>query len=452
MHDGPFQAHGVQSQPYVYPDSMELDPKTPSCAQCKDKNYTRTYCRTSKKHKTLPWSTVYVMLSMRSDGPPSNGHSDDGQMTKKRRKMNNGDDAKEDPSDTKDGELKRKEPGQGEDVKTEDLALPSEPEDIFQDLHESRTFLSTVSLHKNDAKWVDLDQNAVNLMQHRAKAQESVPEAQDGAGYPPHSPYGQMMPPPNGNYPMGMNMHPGMGHFPGMQGHGGMPGMPNGGKEDPNRPPMENPWGMNGGPFPQDLMYNAAQMMDPRMGGYGFQPGWHGGGRGYPMDMQGMQGGPPPQMGQMPYEGHMMQQQQMWGGQHGGGGAGGGQMPPPDMGNMGQMMHPGMSPHGMPPHQAMMQGMHPHGMPPQGMSPQLPPSQGMSPQPASRQHPAMPQSISPHGPGQPNESPIGHMAKHENVGNISEGGVAEGAHGVTEPDYSQVLGENVDALKDSADV
>lgn len=66
--------------------------------------------------------------------------------------MNNGDDAKEDPSDSKDGELKRKEPGQGEDVKTEDLALPSEPEDIFQDLHESRTFLSTVSLHKNDAK------------------------------------------------------------------------------------------------------------------------------------------------------------------------------------------------------------------------------------------------------------------------------------------------------------
>jgi hypothetical protein len=69
MDEGPFTAHGVQSQPYIYPEEIDLDPKTPSCAQCKDKNYTRTYCRTNKKHRTLPWSTVYAVLS----GPPQGG-------------------------------------------------------------------------------------------------------------------------------------------------------------------------------------------------------------------------------------------------------------------------------------------------------------------------------------------------------------------------------------------
>ena len=49
-----------------------VDPKTPSCGSCKEKNYTRTYCRVNKKHRTLPWSTVYVVLTLRPDGaiPP----------------------------------------------------------------------------------------------------------------------------------------------------------------------------------------------------------------------------------------------------------------------------------------------------------------------------------------------------------------------------------------------
>lgn len=45
-------------------DSEKMQ-NTPSCGSCKEKNYTRTYCRTTKKHKALPWSTVYIVLTNR---------------------------------------------------------------------------------------------------------------------------------------------------------------------------------------------------------------------------------------------------------------------------------------------------------------------------------------------------------------------------------------------------
>ena len=61
--DGPFMAQGVPNTAYQY--SGYINPKTPSCGPCKEKNYTRTYCRTTKRHRTLPWSTVYIVLTLR---------------------------------------------------------------------------------------------------------------------------------------------------------------------------------------------------------------------------------------------------------------------------------------------------------------------------------------------------------------------------------------------------
>lgn len=399
--NGPFHAQGVQSNPYVYPENITLDPKTPSCAQCKDKNYTRTYCRMSKKHKTLPWSTVYVTLTLarNMDGgfpPPVSAPAapavEAAEPSSKKMKKNNGeaapsidnDDAatvspKKDEEDAKDGDLKRKKTSSdAADVTKKDEDAEIEKEklvDIFKSPHPSRTFLSTVSVTKNEVKWVDLDQGAVALMQHRAPKPDGPgpegAEMQPHGMYPPHSPY-QMM--PNGMHPgMGMNMHPAMS-YPGL--HPGMPGPVlgqgpmgsagagpggNGGKDDPSRPPngmdnsQHNQWGMSGpGGMPAsqyptpELMYNAAQMMDPRMGGYGF--GWPGRG-GYPMDMQGMQGGPGGQMPQMPspYESHMMQQMNPGPGWPGMQQQGGGMMPPPQgNGDLPQSLAPNSSPgHGM---------------------------------------------------------------------------------------------------------
>lgn len=471
MEEGPFTAHGVTSQPYIYPEEMELDPKTPSCAQCKDKNYTRTYCRTNKKHRTLPWSTVYAVLS----GPPQGGMQDyrNGEATgsggpggedsmipqsisadeesvpKKRLKSNQGDAVKMENNIIKDDssnvteveqkdrddaglgeedkvkpqeegetkEAKKEEDGEDEEKETKkeeeegeekedeegkdikkDEQKDKEFADIFNNPHHSKTFLATVSLTKNEVRWVDMDQAQAALMQHRnSKGQGIDYDMQDNAPHmhPSQMPY-QMMH-PGAMHPMAF--HPSLAPFQGIpshyfgygQGQHGMKMDGPGGGMDVNRSggggnPMDSlqhqqSWMNQNDPsggmqYPTPEMMYQAQMMDPRaaaMAGYGYQP-WnqHGGGNGsvggggrggngggYSMDMGGMNGGPPPSApGQMQYDGHMMQQMG-WGNpqsQHQGGqghGQGG------DMGGIPQSMSPhGGGMHGHPMHgMPMMPGM-----------------------------------------------------------------------------------------------
>ena len=69
--DGPFYARAVS--PIAFHFDGDISNKTPICAPCKDKNYTRKYCRHQKKHLQLPWSTVYVILSA---GPENAEDSD----------------------------------------------------------------------------------------------------------------------------------------------------------------------------------------------------------------------------------------------------------------------------------------------------------------------------------------------------------------------------------------
>lgn len=66
--DGPFVAKVVP--PIAFNLKGELNPLTPICAPCKDKNYTRTYCRQNKNHRQLPWSTVYVIVSLKAGTLP----------------------------------------------------------------------------------------------------------------------------------------------------------------------------------------------------------------------------------------------------------------------------------------------------------------------------------------------------------------------------------------------
>ncbi len=48
-----------------------FDEKTPVCAGCKKTNRTRTFCRERHKHRQLPWSTVYVIVSALDSTDPS---------------------------------------------------------------------------------------------------------------------------------------------------------------------------------------------------------------------------------------------------------------------------------------------------------------------------------------------------------------------------------------------
>ena len=44
----------------------DVDPKTPVCSSCRDRNYTRSNnCRVQKKHQHLPWNTVYAITSLK---------------------------------------------------------------------------------------------------------------------------------------------------------------------------------------------------------------------------------------------------------------------------------------------------------------------------------------------------------------------------------------------------
>lgn len=328
INDGPFHAHGVQSQPYIYPEEMKLDPKTPSCAQCKDKNYTRTYCRTSKKHRTLPWSTVYVVLTMETPplaGPPSPEKDADGKKRKAEEKEEG--DAKK--AKTEDGDKKEENAEEEED----------ESGSIWKKIPESRTVLCTVSITKNEVKWVDMDAAQAQLFQQRNSKMgvEEIDNSQQHM-YPP-APY--MMHPSQMHMGMGMYGHPMHGYgMPGQAPPGGegtkaedgaapAPPAP-GGEGNPDEQGHgvngqmdgQQPWMGQGGQYPPDMMYG--QMMDPRMAGYGY-PAWNG--RGYP----GMEMGGPGGQGEMPpYGGENMPMPgyPAWGG-------------PPDL-----QGYPGMGGHG----------------------------------------------------------------------------------------------------------
>lgn len=102
--DGPFVAKVVP--PIAFNLKGELNPLTPICAPCKDKNYTRTYCRQNKNHRQLPWSTVYVIVSLKSGTVPVRT---DNRPTNKRVKSNSGESVNvESTVDDSTSELKRK--------------------------------------------------------------------------------------------------------------------------------------------------------------------------------------------------------------------------------------------------------------------------------------------------------------------------------------------------------
>jgi hypothetical protein len=59
---GIFLAEQAEPMPYRLPDEV-ADKDTPICTFCKEKNYTKAYCRIKQGHRELPWNTVYAKLT-----------------------------------------------------------------------------------------------------------------------------------------------------------------------------------------------------------------------------------------------------------------------------------------------------------------------------------------------------------------------------------------------------
>ena len=139
--DGPFAAKVVP--PIAFNLKGDLNPLTPICAPCKDKNYTRTYCRQNKNHRQLPWSTVYVIVSLkpgvmpeRSVTTPSNSVSSSGN---KRKKTNNGESVSvnEDSKESEDDPKRKISSSAGGKDTSESGTSPVKEEDAAPDDKES---------------------------------------------------------------------------------------------------------------------------------------------------------------------------------------------------------------------------------------------------------------------------------------------------------------------------
>ena len=167
---GEFVCNPSSNNAFQYDIGKELAAKTPSCAQCKDKNYTRTYCRVNKKHRTLPWSTIYVTLthSATSMARQEEGANEDGdQGAAKKRKTNDGNAVEGEAAEEKaagdgdaGGKAVEETTEESKDLKTDEeqaKAAEEKKEETIEDgfwtkIPSSHAFLSTISVDKNEVE------------------------------------------------------------------------------------------------------------------------------------------------------------------------------------------------------------------------------------------------------------------------------------------------------------
>ena len=119
----------------------------PICKVCREKNYTRDYCRNTCKHTTPPWSTTYVKLVVHEN--PTDGNmsysSNNPPVNKKRKKENANGKPKEDP----DASSPHNKGYEDNDDDEEDLKEKSQDLSI---IHESKTFLAAICATKMTVK------------------------------------------------------------------------------------------------------------------------------------------------------------------------------------------------------------------------------------------------------------------------------------------------------------
>jgi len=331
---GPFVVKSLPPIPFFL-EGEKIDPLTPICLSCKDKNYTRTYCRSNKKHRQLPWSAVHILLTKTStavttsqDNKDNNGTQEQEERPTKRTKISevNGvstaADANAADTNTPEtqGDAKKKneeegKEGKGNEVDPTKNETKNANENIFDIIPKSRTFLVTVSAKNCAIEWLGFD----------PKIEAIVAQLEDELGIATRMP----------DYPPAM-------YGGGVVGGGMM--MP---PYNSNQTPMKE--GVAGGSDQSNFNGSYNSMMSSqysRMAAAAAYYGARGGGGPYPQDMMMLQGGIPRNGGgggemmpssqgnangnNMPFDnGYYQQQQQQavqgvppWAG--GGGGGGGG--------------------------------------------------------------------------------------------------------------------------------
>lgn len=112
--------------------------KEPICNVCKQKNYTRDYCRNNSKHTTPPYQSVYVKLVPKMD--EGGGHRRPAKRKKRKPEENADGKPRPDPTDPDSPD-----PEEVEEYQSDDLT----------EIHESKTFFAAISSKKIVVKWCE---------------------------------------------------------------------------------------------------------------------------------------------------------------------------------------------------------------------------------------------------------------------------------------------------------
>lgn len=122
----------------------DFSSKTPVCASCKRTNRTKSFCRERHKHRQLPWSTVYVILSAADSTDPTTVVAAPSQLTSSE---------KEEVMNFPYNARKIDESGNQDD--DQNLEGDSHVTDDIYKIDPSRTFLAQVSCTQNTIHWLE---------------------------------------------------------------------------------------------------------------------------------------------------------------------------------------------------------------------------------------------------------------------------------------------------------
>mmetsp|Transcript_6105 Transcript_6105/g.8882 ORF Transcript_6105/g.8882 Transcript_6105/m.8882 type:complete len:531 (+) Transcript_6105:271-1863(+) len=197
-------------QPYCF--SHKLDSSTAICHACKEKNYTRHYCREKLKHRQLPWPSAYASMYVGKGEPNPQSikmESTDSSIIKKEYpvkdeqtsiKKEAGSEAQgiDDPEESIDRPAKKMKEGPEQESevgldnkKTDEVQSEGAVENIFSEIPETTTFLAIVSSHKCSYEWLDVDPSAPDPVEIQTEF-ENARRERAAAQSAPH--YGQEYP------------------------------------------------------------------------------------------------------------------------------------------------------------------------------------------------------------------------------------------------------------------
>mmetsp|Transcript_39266 Transcript_39266/g.39756 ORF Transcript_39266/g.39756 Transcript_39266/m.39756 type:complete len:408 (-) Transcript_39266:150-1373(-) len=159
--DGELSGRVIENQDFEMKKNS-FTSSLPVCKSCKQKNYTRSYCRHQKKHLHLPWNTDYVVLS-KTIKPDTVSQKDDvlfeGTCSAA---------ASKSKTDT---------------FNKENEVIANDEQDDINEIDESRTFLLAISCYSSNLQWLQINDEALKASLQSPAWDPSITDQKVGGAY-----------------------------------------------------------------------------------------------------------------------------------------------------------------------------------------------------------------------------------------------------------------------------